>query len=758
MQRFVRYLSLLLLCSLSACSTAMLSTSGSDEVQRAHFAAGNLFPDPGFEGDVLSNWSGNGCGVSTDVTNSGKASLQLQSSGEKPVNCLSPAVSVSPGHYDFTLWFKAAGFDLTDDILYRDLVQITVHLFDEYGREIDQQVQFRNRTLDAADLGSAFGRALLSEEVPLQRFSQIALRPHYYRYDWGWLPENVHTARLEITLGGRGKLWIDDISLQFSKWNFTLKERIELLGLKKGEQFLYPAPAEIERSGERFELTGSTVCVDSIQDPELYTGLVWRRFLQKLDGLSIPFSERCLENDNLYRLIFSSKNKSSGVALNKEGYRLKTGPQKALIQAGTPHGFRRALHTLRQLIAGSSQSSYITGAVVLDQPYFSLRSVSAKDVRRDYPHAQDSLQWLDENGLNTIFIELNTVNGAWWEEDLAALALAARLGESSDHVQFGVLINPYIHNADDEVTRELVLSDPDTVEDLVNVITPYLKHGAKKVILRSDDFVPARKDIARFAYYLDHPGDRAVYENLAQAHADLIRRLQVRLKAVAPGVELIFVPPFYSNFFVDESAGFGVAYLKSLSDLMPEDVALMWAGQSVRSLIIDEFQAARFSGLLQGHPVILWDNTLYARRHAVFWGQRPERAQLCSLFEPYSVELPPEYLQAGGFLNVGASALQRIQLATAGAYLWNPNKYHPEKTLHAYLIDRFGWEGAEMLLALDEAYWALRSARLGARERRVRYLKLKLGRLLRLFENSTGSQDSKLLRELKYRVQKVVRE
>jgi hypothetical protein len=100
---------------------------------------------------------------------------------------------------------------------------------------------------------------------------------------------------------------------------------------------------------------------------------------------------------------------------------------------------------------------------------------------------------------------------------------------------------------------------------------------------------------------------------------------------------------------------------------------------------------------------LLVDRSLGARGAEAFWGGKPERRALLSPLEPYDVVLPPALLDPDG----GAVIVHPldgwgiVRIATAAAYLWNPETYHPEDALWRYLVTRCGIERAARLVRED---------------------------------------------------------
>ena len=141
---------------------------------------------------------------------------------------------------------------------------------------------------------------------------------------------------------------------------------------------------------------------------------------------------------------------------------------------------------------------------------------------------------------------------------------------------------------------------------------------------------------------------------------------------------------------------------------------MIWTGPAVRSLVIDELPAARFEAESGFANALLWDNSLYARKHRDFWLNKPGRIKHGSFLEPYEVEIAASLL--GGkrpfvFINGDFSPLGTIQYVTAGRFFASPASYVPERELWRYLSERFGEKQARAIIQLDGALTAYLEAR-----------------------------------------------
>jgi hypothetical protein len=278
--------------------------------------------------------------------------------------------------------------------------------------------------------------------------------------------------------------------------------------------------------------------------------------------------------------------------------------------------------------------------------------------------------------------------------------------EQSNQIRFGVSLNTYLNNHHKGVQTRFF--DGSTLEDVKKILQPFLAKNVHLVLLRTDDFTPS-VGATPYDYGLADQRDRKTFKTLAKAHLALIKEVQKVIHDQSPHTQLAFVPPWYATSFVHNSPKRGSAYLKELSSHLNKSVPIVWTGPVVRSLWIDDDSLEEFRKLTFGHPLMLWDNTPYARAHKDFWLQDSERILSCSLLEPYDIPITTHFFSPTPFpqilVNTGINPINRIQLETTQRYISDPSKYHPEEILWSVLVSRFGAEYARLLLELDRNFW-----------------------------------------------------
>ncbi|MEE4265830.1 MAG: beta-N-acetylglucosaminidase domain-containing protein, partial [Desulfobacteraceae bacterium] len=156
------------------------------------------------------------------------------------------------------------------------------------------------------------------------------------------------------------------------------------------------------------------------------------------------------------------------------------------------------------------------------------------------------------------------------------------------------------------------------------------------------------------------------------------------------------------------------AYFEDLVARIPEDIAILWTGPTVRSLTVDKADLKRFRELI-GRDPLFWDNTLYARslevnRYGGYTTHYPGKVRMCNLFEPFDTYKPSDFQRfnhgAGMYVNGALSGeVYQIKYATVADYLWNPSAYDPERSLWKVLCRDYGVPVARQIIIFNDAYY-----------------------------------------------------
>jgi len=490
---------------------------------------------------------------------------------------------------------------------------------------------------------------------------------------------------------------------------------------------IFPTPQEIETLGTRIRAAstddGHVPCLSTAHADDGAIAEAWRVFRQTmtlLAGETVPADDvrTIARNPDVACAVVIDLQLSPG--FGPESYAIEPDTAASPPWVRLTGGSRRALYyavaSLAQLAepdADAPGTVWLRAARVYDRPAYRVRAISgwgqgSDDLVREVEFAR----WAPSVKLNAMYLNYPSLGEPWWEPDETyrhAVETIGRERRADGLVDLGVLVNPYAERIRDK-DAVFDTSDPAHVARVTDLVERTVGAGANRVMLCVDDFVPSAGP-SRHDYALATDDEKAQFGSLAAAHAALIGAVRDAVARADGAASVSFVPPWYGNVFWDAAPERADAYFAELRGAVPTRIPWVWTGPAIRSLRIDLLPTERFRRAA-GHdrPLLIWDNTLYARRHRHYWGPSASRAHRASWLQPFDVAI---YEGAwndveGFYLNGQAHELYRIKYMTAADYLWNPEAYDPERSLARVLVTLYGRTFAEKLLEWDERFWALR--------------------------------------------------
>ncbi|MCK4336824.1 MAG: beta-N-acetylglucosaminidase domain-containing protein, partial [Candidatus Aminicenantes bacterium] len=368
-------------------------------------------------------------------------------------------------------------------------------------------------------------------------------------------------------------------------------------------------------------------------------------------------------------------------------------------------------------------------ADILDYPDFLGRSYlfdswnSTEKMKDDI----SSIQRMSLYKLNKAYVGYGQTRGRrdWYAPDdlyRTGVRKAGQVCRNTGVMDLAIMINPYYHFDYEmkvqKMSKELRYTwrhgNPKDMQTLKNVFKIGLDVGAKCIMLMGDDFVPHESDYRKI-YSLWTPEDKAQFITLQNAQAFMINELYTWLTQNYKGTRFEFCPPWYLNEFIDKSRGRAEQYFEDLILQIPDNVAVIWTGNTVRSLSYDMADIERYRKLIGRYPM-LWDNTLYARGLTGNYGgyarYYPGKVRMCNLFEPMDLFLPNDFYKYnhGAHMYTNGSAFTetyKIKYTTVADFEWNNNEYNADFSLWKALLSQFGKDLALKLLKFNDAYYGL---------------------------------------------------
>jgi hypothetical protein len=691
---------------------------------------------------------------------------------------ISDYIPVIPGNYDFTYAIRLK--NITSNryrlgVQLYDAIVIQVLFYDERKQPIDAGYlnPVSGGLIDNSDKSYSYSNFWQIEDFP---WGRVRGRSYNYPFSEGDIPDRTRYVRLFFGLKGTGTLWLDDIYYGFSKWNFTALERFSpffdkqrpladsILPTPKHVQeiddIVYydagnpqshlpviiiperPAPAErsaaIVLQQKISEMLAKTIAAGSVEDENGSKTILLANDVDLSDrsGSKLVIS---IGRNALYQK-FLPDLPLAAIGDNQQGYVIKTekiGSNQVLFLMGvTPVGSYNAATTALQLF--ENDKFVYHNATVVDYPDFLSRAYVFKNwqTEEELRSDLDAVGRMSRYKLNTAYFGYNRKKPDWYNPDAVyrkGLDQAGRLFKKSGVMHLAIMVNPYAHfemempekRLDDGLRYTWTHSDPQSFKRLTNVCKIGLDAGADTLMLLADDFVP-HIGASRQNYALYTVEDRQHFVNLQNAQAHTINRLKKWIDRSYPGTRLEFCPPWYSNEHIDRSDGKAEIYFRELTSQIPEDVAIIWTGPTIRSLSIDMIDLHRYRSLIGRWPMI-WDNTTYARniestRYGGYTTYYPGKVRMCNLFEPYDTYKPENFHQLNDSrqMYVNGSAYletRKLKYATVADYAWNTAAYNPERSLWNILCQTYGQACAQQLIRFSDAYYHLYGICMGMESR-----------------------------------------
>ena len=178
-------------------------------------------------------WMDRQSGAAEDEVRHGSRAIKIhrETAGEldEAEGVLSDYISVVPGNYDFTYDVRLKNIDGHRRRLggrLGDAITVKVLFFDAEKKPLDSSAMnpVSGSFIDTSDKSYSFANYWSIDEFP---WATVRARTYNYPFSEGDLPDRTRYVRLFIGLKGTGTLWLDNVVLRYSKWNFSALERLK---------------------------------------------------------------------------------------------------------------------------------------------------------------------------------------------------------------------------------------------------------------------------------------------------------------------------------------------------------------------------------------------------------------------------------------------------------------------------------------------------------------------------------------------------
>ncbi len=743
------------------------------------FQKGNLVSNPSFEKGQgegksfqLNGWQTQGDHIewvdkssfqfSTTEVYDGSRSVRItrKQCGETEAGegLTSDFIAVIPGNYQFTLYMRLADISGSKERLgtrLYDAIDLRLEYYDEQKKRIDPNVwyPYTNSMIDNSFKGYSFSNFWHIDDF---NWGMVIGRTYNYPFSEGDVPAGTSFVKIYLGLKGTGTMWLDKVDFRYSKWNFTPLERIQpfqdkeftllemlvpqpqhISNIKRLKWYDRDKPAQVPVILLPARPDKQTVIASQLLKGRLETNLKgalgkdWKKELvvvtsRLTDSLSKASSFIFSLGTNELCLRYADSLPQKAAEASAQAYFIKCVAGKMMFLKGnSPVGDYYAVTTLVQLL--ESKDCILQSATILDYPDFSGRSLlfaawnNSLEAKEDIANLDQMVKWK----LNKVYVGYGQPNKNWHlptDVYKSGVSAAAAYCKKLGLIDLAVMINPYYHlgyerpvDSISETDRYVwTHGDPYSLNLLKNVFRPALDSGASCIMLSADDYVPHQGSSPK-NYTLFTKEDKERFVNLQNAQAFVINELYKWLESDYPGTRFEFCPPWYLNEFVDKSQGKAESYFSDLQAMIPQDVAIVWTGNTVRSLSLDNADIFRYKQLIGRNPM-LWDNTLYARsmtgKYGGYPSLYPEKSRLCNIFEPLDITVPDHFYQYndGPQMYVNGDTYSdpyKIKFMTVADFEWNNDAYNADFSLWKALLKTYGKEYALKLMIYNDTYYHL---------------------------------------------------
>lgn len=648
--------------------------------------------------------------VPTDSTevHSGQCSIRIirNNAGETEEfgqGVLSNFIKVIPGNYQLSVFLKLEDIRNLKSRLgtgIYDAVDIRILSYDRNKVQIDGDfyAPYYNTVIDNSFKGLSFSNFTLIDSTG---WLHIQGRSHHFPFPEGDLQDEAKFVRIFIGLKGTGSMWIDDIQLNYTRWNFTLLERLSpyLDTTLSKDKLIAPIPRKVDIQEsiiyyrpyykDLFPVILISKSADGLtmQAARLIEEKI-KNLLSELSDISKNEIPDLIKTEETFReneasVIFSigstieMKSKINNLPLEsikgkKKGYFIHTIDDLGYIiflYGNTPEANYYAVQTASQLF--DSKRLLFHNANIIDFPAgqdYGLLLMNTSELTLDFLKPQNETRFgyiylpvNDQNLYTTLANEFSYTNYSRW------LHLSYINDKSNLNYSAGFIDGIAILNTDFSIGV-----------DIKSVIENFKE---KQVNQSEIAFMNCSKIIQQAK---DHNLD----------------------------VELM--PSFSNNISIAKSM-FNPADIIECNILPKSDLPLIWSGYQYQSWNIDEADLMYFRQF-NDEPIVFFDYSMLPRSHIMnFFGNDPAypyKLLTSSLFEPFNNEVLPEVYQGVDKIIVVYkidNVFDRIRLQTASDFFWNPDNYDPDLSLYRTIVSEFSDENAKRLVYFNDYYFKIRS-------------------------------------------------
>jgi hypothetical protein len=633
---------------------------------------------------------------------------------------LSDYIKVIPGNYLLSLYIKLKNIHNPKSRLgtkIYDAIDFRVLYYDRNKLQIkgEQYSPHFNTTINNSFKGYSFSNF---EEIDSTGWMHITGRSQLFPFSDGDLPDETKFVRIFIGLKGTGTLWADDISFEYTRWNFTLLEKLSIYfdsTLAKSE-LIVPLPRKM-----------------NIRESKIY---YQPEYKSKLPIIIVPASAdavtlhaaQCLEDRIRESLIDMGKVDSTKIPKITSNVSIDDLMNASLIfSIGKTNLFNQNTDELPvdkiidhqqgyfiQSIDALSNIIFIYGNTPIANYYAVQSVVQLFDSKRLLFHNANVIDYPADNNRAILFTDFNNY--------------ALNLLRSSNKTRFNTV---YLPGSSDAIFPLLTnLKEVDLFSKYIyydfsdsNSHDGNAKQEQENYFKITSNMNKYNRNITGVAYLYNPPFSNGIslenllnhYYYMPKCNFDYGFLSSLTNFAHKKSLKVEILPWCSDNLCLNICQYASSDFIEDHKNIIVNNISLMWSGYGLQSWRIDEADLLRIRQAYETYPVFL-DFTLYPRDQKLDYfannTQFPYKLLTGSLFESYSNEIVPEvYTKVDKTILVysASNVFDKIRLQTASDFFWNPDKYDPDLSLFRVLVAEFGTDATKDLLKFNDLYFRIKS-------------------------------------------------
>ncbi|MFP4017823.1 MAG: beta-N-acetylglucosaminidase domain-containing protein [Bacteroidales bacterium] len=659
---------------------------------------------------------------------------EVDETDDKGVGVISDYIKVIPGNYSLEYHIKLKNIHSHKKRFgsrLMDAVNVRIHYYNK------NKIEIGSNMVNPAD-GSKFDNGFKAFQfsglwgIDSLGWTKTQGISHRLPFLDGDIPKETRYVRLFFGLKGQGTMWIDNVSLKYTKYNFTLAERLNQFVQKDYHpaELIIPKPKHIEpktaisyfdkekpeskpaimlpEKPDALSLEAAKLLrqklmesISSVTDKNVDIPILEQNTPINLENFSLVFAIGISPGDNQ---VVPGKEKTT-MKNNPQGYfitRLNDTSNIVFLKGNQPKGNFYAVNTINQLLSDSVCQYHHTE--IADYPDYSKRAVVTKtdhSTISEFDHVYDKLK------LSHLFldVEINEENKQLFQKWNEKIAL------KTPAIKKGIALRP----SDIDLKNEMhgSINKAFDYSEIKQFINSTYERGVKEYLILLND-------IEEDTYNTNNKFDgqrvnqnNMLYRSLCDIHTELIEQIY---NWIPEQTKLYLKPVWNSTDMINQSHGRGEIYLNELFRKIPDKVQFLWSGATKNPGIVDNIEMYHIEKISGKTPVFFCNNInpLFNDELSFTLPINPPKLRMHSLFKNFVIQLPDNFFKNSGegsfFAHIDLRELtpiKKIQLSTLADYLWNSENYNPDESLYISLLKTFGKENTINLIEFNQLYMGL---------------------------------------------------